>query len=204
MRFLDCRNFLLPATLVLWLGACSTPAPKPAPRATPYVVQDAAAPPAAPASAGTARPTNGIYAWSPAMDDTSQRLQGALRGSDVALSQTTDQRLWLSLPIDAAFAKGRSAVKPGAAASLDQVALVLRSNARAQVQIVGDPDTLAAGAGGSALALDRAASARDWIVARGIVASRIMVASRTARTGPPADAPRLDILIGERAGAAAR
>ena len=181
--------------LVLWaavlvLASCSSP--KPAPQATPYVAQDAAAAPG-----GVPRP-GGAFVWTTAMADTSQRLQSALRSSDMAVSQTTDQRLWLSLPADKAFDKGRSAVKPGAAANLDQVALALRANTRAQVQIVGDPDALSANGAGNALALDRAASARDWIVGRGVVASRIVVASRNAKTGPQADGPRLDILIGER------
>ena len=179
---------------LLWLAGCSTP--KPAPQATPYVAQDAA--PAA-MSGSSARPAvAGAYTWSPTMADTSQRLEAALRGSGMAVSQTTDQRLWLSLPVDTAFDKGRSAVKPAATTSLDQVALALRTNTRALVQIVGDPDTLVASPAGTARALDRAASARDWIVGRGVVASRIVVASRNAKSNPPADAPRLDILVGER------
>ena len=191
--------WLAASLILLWLAGCSTP--KPAPQATPYVAQDAAA-----ASGSSARPAVAAvaYTWSPTMADTSQRLETALRGSGMAVSQTTDQRLWLSLPVDAAFDKGRSAVKPAAAASLDQVALALRSNTRALVQIVGDPDTLVASPAGTALALDRAASARDWIVGRGVVASRIVVASRNAKSNPPADAPRLDILVGERGTAAAR
>ena len=195
MSSLDFRTpplWLAAGLALLWLAGCSTP--KPAPQTTPYVAQDAAA-----ASGGSARPAAaGAYTWSPTMADTSQRLEAALRGSGMAVSQTTDQRLWLSLPVDAAFDKGRSAVKPAAAASLDQVALALRTNTRALVQIVGDPDTLVASPAGIALALDRAASARDWIVGRGVVASRIVVASRNAKSNPPADAPRLDILVGER------
>jgi outer membrane protein OmpA-like peptidoglycan-associated protein len=185
---------LAPAlALALALGGCS--APKQAPQATPYVAQDAAAAPGG-------VPRNAGYSWTTSMNDSSQRLQGALRGSAASVSQTTDQRLWVSLPIDAAFARGRSAVKPAATAALDQVALALRANARAQVLIVGDGDVV--GAGASALALDRAASARDWMVARGVFAGRIVVASRNARGGTPAgDGPRLDVLIGEHAGGAA-
>lgn len=199
MASLDFRTpplWLAAGLALLWLAGCSTP--KPAPQTTPYVAQDAAA-----ASGSSARPTAAAYTWSPTMADTSRRLEAALRGSGMAVSQTTDQRLWLSLPVDAAFDKGRSAVKPAAAASLDQVALALRTNTRALVQIVGDPDTLVASPAGTALALDRAASARDWIVGRGVVASRIVVASRNAKSNPPADAPRLDILVGERGAAAA-
>jgi outer membrane protein OmpA-like peptidoglycan-associated protein len=171
----------------LVLAACSSP--KPPPQATPAGVwpQDGSARP------GPVRESAG-YTWSPQMDDTSQRLRGALSGVDV--SQTTDQRLWLSLPVEAVFPKGRSAVAPGGAANLDKVAQALRVNTRAQVQIVGDADP---GASAPALALDRAASARDWIVGRGVPASRIVVANRSTRAGVAPEARRLDILIGERA-----
>ena len=189
--------FSLPAQAALlaataWLAGCSTP--KAPPAVTPRVAQDAAA--AGPAVA--TRPA-GAYAWTSPMEDAMQRLRSAL-GSPVEVSQTTDQRLWLSWPVESAFDKGRSAVKPQATAQLDQVALLLRANPRAQAQIVGDGDVLGAGAGN--LALDRAASARDWIVARGgIVASRIGVAARNARGAPTSDTPRLDILFGERGAA---
>jgi len=189
MRFVRLFPSLVALVAGLWLAGCSSP--KPAPQATPAGVwpQD-----------GSARPgpvrDNAGFTWSPEMGATSQRLRGALLGSGVDVSQTTDQRLWLSLPVETAFPKGRSAVTPGAAANLDKVAQALRANTRAQVQIVGDADP---GASSAALALDRAASARDWIVGRGVPASRIVVASRSSRPGATTEARRLDILIGERA-----
>jgi outer membrane protein OmpA-like peptidoglycan-associated protein len=182
-------RFFSTLAVALVLAACSSP--KPAPQATPAGVwpQDGSA------RSGPVRDSAG-YTWSAEMGATSQRLRGALSGSDVDVSQTTDQRLWLSLPVESAFPKGRSAVTPAAAANLDKVAQALRANTRAQVQIVGDADP---GASGPALALDRAASARDWIVGRGVPASRIVVANRSTRPGLTPEARRLDILIGERA-----
>jgi outer membrane protein OmpA-like peptidoglycan-associated protein len=183
---------------VATLVACSSP--KPAPQATPAGVwpQDGGKP--GPVRDGSGNGSG--YAWSPKMDDTSQRLRSALSGSGSDVSQTTDQRLWLSLPVDAVFFKSRSAVAPAGGGHLDKVALALRDNPRAQVQIVGDPDPGASA--NAALALDRAASARDWIVSRGVPASRIVVASRSPRPGPVGDVRRLDILIGERAVPATR
>lgn len=190
------RSWLATALLASALAGCSH-APQPAPSAKPA----AAWPPAETAAASTAAKPgpvreNAAYAWTPKMDATSQQLRSALQGSGADVTQTTDQRLWLSLPVDAVFAKGRSAIAPAGTGSLDKVALALRGHARAQVQIVGDAD---AGGASAALALDRAASARDWMVARGVPATRIAVASRTPARGGPADARRLDILIGERA-----
>ncbi len=190
MRFVRLFSSLTALATVTFLVACSSP--KPAPQATPAGVwpQDSAG-----ARPGPVRDNAG-FTWSPEMGATSQRLRGSLIGTGIDVSQTTDQRLWLSLPVETVFPKGRSAVVPAAAANLDKVAQALRANTRAQVQIVGDADP---GAFGSALALDRAASARDWIVGRGVPASRIVVANRSTRPGATPEARRLDILIGERA-----
>ena len=129
------------------------------------------------------------------MDDAAGRLRSALRGSTVDVVQTTDQRLWLSLPGDEAFPAGRSAVTPAARGWLDEVALALRNAPRAEAQIVGAPD---AKGGGSTLALDRAASARDWMVMRGVAARRVAVSAQLPRGAKGAAANRLEILIGER------
>ena len=191
MRFVRLFSSLVALAAAAVLVACSSP--KPAPQATPAGVwpQDGASG----SRPGPVRDNAG-FTWSPEMGVTSQRLRGSLIGSGIDVSQTTDQRLWLSLPVETVFPKGRSAVVPAAAANLDKVAQALRANTRAQVQIVGDADP---GAFGSALALDRAASARDWIVGRGVPASRIVVANRSTRPGTTPEARRLDILIGERA-----
>lgn len=189
MRFVRFFSSLVLLTSAAWLVACSSP--KPAPQATAAGVW--------PQEGGRPGPVRdgSSFAWSPKMGETSQRLRGALFGSGIDVSQTTDQRLWLSLPVETVFPKGRSAVAPGATAHLDKVAQALRDNQRAQVQIVGDADPGVSA--NAALALDRAASARDWIVSRGVPASRIVVASRNARPNTASDARRLDILIGERA-----
>lgn len=180
------------------LAACSTPvAPPPnvpAPVAPAQPSSTAAAPqPAAP---------TGAWAWSPELDEAASRLRSALRGSSVDVVQTTDQRLWVSVPGEDAFALGRAAVKPGAGAWLDEVARSLKALPRAEVQIVAAPD--AKGAGGSALALDRASSARDWMVMRGVPARRVSVSAQTQKSAKTPVPNRLEILIGERGAAPAR
>lgn len=182
------------------LVGCASPTVAP-PRVPPPVAPapGAAAAAAVAAPAGTAGLPGAAstYVWSDRMEAAASKLRSALGGSGVEVAQTTDQRLWLSLPGDAAFAAGRSAVKPGAGAWLDQVAAVLRAIPQAEVQIVGNPD---GNAGNTALALDRAASARDWMAARGVVPTRVSVSGRAAKT--PAQG-KLDLLIGERANGAA-
>jgi outer membrane protein OmpA-like peptidoglycan-associated protein len=139
------------------------------------------------------------YLWSDKLAGAAQRLRSGLQGNNVAVSQTTDLRLWVSLPADAAFAPGRAAVKPPATAWLDQVAAALRELPRAEVQIVSDADAAGSDTGARVLALDRAASARDWLVIRGVPAQRIGVAGRSVHAATAPEQRRLDILIGERA-----
>lgn len=175
----------------LWLSGCAAPAPVPPPSVPPPVS-------AAPAPAASA-PSAGGWAWSSRLDAAAQRLRDQLDGG-AEVAQTTDQRLWISLPNAAAFPPGRAAVSKPAGAWLDRVANALRSLPQAEIQIVGQPDGQSTN---SALALDRAQSARDWMVMRGVPARRVAVSAQTTRGKAKASAEsnRLDILIGERAGA---
>jgi outer membrane protein OmpA-like peptidoglycan-associated protein len=137
--------------------------------------------------------SSGAWVWSPQIESAGSKLRSGLFGSGADVSQTSDQRLWISLPADTTFAAGRSAVTPAAGAWLDQVAASLRALPRAEVQIVGPVDAK----GGAALAVDRAASARDWMVMRGVPARRMAVSGQAPRGRNPGEG-RLDILIGER------
>jgi outer membrane protein OmpA-like peptidoglycan-associated protein len=176
----------------LGLAGCAAP-PVVAPPA-PATIE----PPAVAAGTGPARTGGAAFAWSDKMAASAQRLRGSLQGNNVAVSQTTDLRLWVSLPADVAFATGRAAVRPPATAWLDQVAVALRDLPRAEVQIVSDADAAGNDNAARVLALDRAAAARDWLVIRGVAPQRIGVAGRGGRAATPADQRRLDILIGER------
>jgi len=195
------RRISLPAvlTVVAWLAGCAAPpvvAPPP-----PATIQA----PAVTASPPPVRTTGARYVWSDRLGASAQRLRANLTGGDVSVSQTTDERLWVSLPAEAAFAAGRSAVKPPATGWLDQVAMALRSLPASEIQIVSDADGPANNSRARTLALERAASARDWLVIRGVPPQRIGVSARsstsvTSASGTTAsDGLRLDILIGERA-----
>ena len=178
---------LVPA---LWLAGCAAPlVPVPPPPVPPAV---SAAPMPAPAPSGA-------WTWSPGLDAAAQRLRDSLHGSGVEVAQTTDQRLWLSLPGVETFPAGRSAITRPAGGWLDQVALALRGLPQAEVQIVGQPDVRQGG--GTALALDRAASARDWMVMRGVPARRVAVSGQGPKGKTALAESRLDILIGERSAA---
>lgn len=163
------------------LGGCALPK-----------VSTPALPPPVSAAPQPAAPS-GAWVWSPQIESAGSKLRSALFGSGADVSQTSDQRLWISLPADTSFPAGRSALTPAAGAWLDQVAASLRALPRAEVQIVGPVDAK----GGAALAVDRAASARDWMVMRGVPARRMAVSGQAPRGRNPGEG-RLDILVGER------
>jgi len=159
--------------------------------------QSAAPPVPPPVSAAPQPPSRaGAWAWTPRLESAGTQLRSALSGSGVELSQTQDQRLWISLPAGEAFAPGRSALTPAATAWLDRVAASLRGIPRAQWQIVAPADAR----GGAALAVDRAAAVRDWLVTRGVPAQRMAVSGAPPR-GPASGSgeARVEILVGERA-----
>jgi outer membrane protein OmpA-like peptidoglycan-associated protein len=187
------RRALLLAGLVL--AACSVPTVAP-PKLPPAV---APAPPLAGSPAAPARAA-AAYVWSPQMSGAADRLRNQLAGHGVTVTQTSDQRLWLSTSGVEVFDKGRAALRSEARPWFDQVALALRGNARAEFRIVGSGDPGAQGSGAEALASDRAASARDWLVARGVSPVRVAVSGRIARASTATEWSRLDILVGERAG----
>jgi outer membrane protein OmpA-like peptidoglycan-associated protein len=188
-------NLALPplGAVVLWLVGCAS-APVP-------VVEP---PPPAPverptASVGAPRPLS-AYVWSDRLANAARKLRDDLQPAGVNVAQSADQRLWLSLPSEAVFATGRSAVKAPAMPWLDRIAAVLREQPKAEVQILGEPDPRSRDdAASRVLALDRAASARDWIVARGVSAQRVSVAGRRAGSTAASEDRRLDIFVGERA-----
>jgi outer membrane protein OmpA-like peptidoglycan-associated protein len=142
---------------------------------------------------------NSVFVWSDRLATAARKLRDDLQPAGVAVAQSADQRLWVSIPSEAVFAAGRSAVKSPAAPWLDRIAMTLREQPRAEVEILGEPDARSRDDVASrVLALDRAASARDWIVARGVSAQRVSVAGRRQVNQAPAEDRRLDIFVGER------
>jgi outer membrane protein OmpA-like peptidoglycan-associated protein len=180
------------ALAALLLAACQSP-PQPLPPPAPAV------PGSAP---GPARGT-GAFEWTTAADRVESELRSLARPGGPIVTRSTDQRVWVVLPGEATFEPGRSALQPGARAWLDRVAAAVRGWPTAEIRIVGHTDATGTAAANDALSLDRAASVRDWLVARGVPAPRIGVAGRGAReagTGSPGGDRRVEILIGERSG----
>jgi outer membrane protein OmpA-like peptidoglycan-associated protein len=150
----------------------------------------------------------GDYTWTQGLANTQDQLTSTLRASGATVSQTNDNRLWITLPGDPTFEPGRSTLKPKARTQLDKIASYLRTMPNAEVRIVGHTDPKGSTATNNALSLERAASTRDWLVARGFPAMRTAVAGRGAAdpiasnkddTGRASNR-RVEILIGQRRG----
>ena len=197
----NCLPLIATGTIVLGLVGCGS-SPKPVPKATSAVEGSAPGP-----AYGKTAP--GAFTWSNSMQAARGQLESSLRGTGVTVNRSTDDRLWITLPGDLSFEANRSALKPGARAALDQVSLAVRRLGPVDVRIVGHTDSKGSAAANNALSLDRAASARDWLVARGLSPVRIAVAGRGAQdpvAGNDTDSGRasnrrVEILVGERGAA---
>ncbi|HSV70406.1 MAG TPA: hypothetical protein VLI72_09855 [Methylibium sp.] len=148
-----------------------------------------------PAGAPASRaPAGGLFGnlfgsgLSPALEAQRARLKQALEGTPVVVEATGDRRLRVSVPARHAFEPGRTVVKPALAAVLDQFAIGFKPYAATTELRVGAPDDPTPS---SRLVRDRAASARDYLVTRGVPLSRIVDAGGSGTAG-------LELLVSDR------
>ena len=130
---------------------------------------------------GGAVGAGGGYIWSKKMQDQKMAMERATAGTGVAVSQTPDNRLKLDIPSDVSFDVGRSAIKPNFAPVLSHFATSLNQNPITSVTIVGHTDNTGSDATNNPLSVDRANSARDYLVARGVAGQRIATDGRGER-----------------------
>ena len=130
---------------------------------------------------GGAVGAGGGYIWSKRMQDQKIAMERATAGTGVAVSQTADNRLKLDIPSDVSFDVGRAAIKPNFAPVLTHFATSLNQNPITSVTIVGHTDSTGSDAVNNPLSFDRANSARDYLVGRGVAAQRIATDGRGER-----------------------
>lgn len=149
----------------------------------------------------------GTYIWSQNMERQKREMEQATRGTGIAVTQTQDNQLMLNIPSDISFAVGRSDIQSNFAPVLDQFAAGLRNNPNADVRIVGHTDSTGSDAVNNPLSVDRAASTRSYLVARGVdgrriaidgVGSHYPIASNDTADGRARNR-RVEIFMGERA-----
>ncbi len=149
----------------------------------------------------------GGYIWSRQMEDKKRQMERATAGTGTVVAQTADNQLRLSIPSDISFASGQDEIAPRLMPILDQFAQGLNQQPAMEVRIVGHTDSTGSDAINLPLSVQRAQSARDYLVSRGVAASRISIDGRGARE-PIADNSteagrarnrRIDIFLAERA-----
>lgn len=136
---------------------------------------------AAGAAIGGAVGAGGGYLWSKHMEEQKATMEQATKGTGVSVSQTADNQLKLDIPSDVSFDSGRYDVKPNLRPILDRFATTLNQNPVTTIRIVGHTDNSGSDAINNPLSVNRAAATRDYLVARGVAASRISIDGRGAR-----------------------
>lgn len=161
---------------------------------------------------GGAVGAGGGYLWSQKMQEQKAAMEKATVGTGVAVTQTADNRLKLDIPSDISFATNRSDISPSFAPILNQFATSLNQNPVTTVTIIGHTDSTGTDAINNPLSVDRANSARDYLVSRGVSRTRVMTDGRGSRepiadnSNPTTRAKnrRVEIYVAEPAPQAAR
>ena len=146
--------------VLVLLGGCATRAPVgPSPTSP--------APSGGPQSGTPSRPS----APPPTLASEQQRLSALFDGTPVVFAMQADGSLRVEVPLRFSFDPGSSTVKPPLAAVLDRIATSQRRNG-SRVLVVAPGDKRGKGI---TLGVERAVSARDYLVGHGVAATRFTV-----------------------------
>ena len=143
------------------------------------------------AAAGAAVGAGGGYLWSKRMQEQKQAMEQATQGTGVAVVQTADNQLKLEIPSDISFDIGQANIKPAMRPVLDRFAQTLVANPATTIRIIGHTDSSGSDAVNNPLSVRRAASAGDYLTARGVTPNRVAIDGRGSRE-PVADNGTLD------------
>jgi len=130
------------------------------------------------AAIGAAVGAGGGYVWSKHMEKQKAEMEQATQGTGVSVSQTADNQLKLDIPSDVSFDTNRYDIKSNLRPILDRFATTLNQNAVTTVTIIGHTDSTGTDAVNDPLSVNRAASTRDYLVDRGVAASRVAINGR--------------------------
>ncbi len=151
----------------------------------------------------------GGYIWSNQMAQKKAAMEQATAGTGVEVTQTADNQLKLNIPSDISFDTGRADIKTNLRPILDQFAQGLNNQPNTEIRIIGHTDSTGSDAINNPLSVNRAASARDYLAARGVDSRRIQIDGRGSRE-PVADNyseagrarnRRIEIFLAERSAA---
>ena len=133
------------------------------------------------AAIGAAVGAGGGYLWSKHMEKQKAEMEQATQGTGVTVTQTADNQLKLDIPSDVSFDTNRYDIKPNLRPILDRFATTLNQNTVTTMTIIGHTDSTGTDAINNPLSVNRAASTRDYLVARGVAANRIAIDGRGSR-----------------------
>ncbi|OGU21988.1 MAG: hypothetical protein A2580_12650 [Hydrogenophilales bacterium RIFOXYD1_FULL_62_11] len=133
------------------------------------------------AAIGAAVGAGGGYLWSKHMEKQKAEMEQATQGTGVSVSQTADNQLKLDIPSDVSFDTNRYEIKSNLRPILDRFATTLNQNPVTTVSIIGHTDSTGSDAINNPLSVNRAASTRDYLVARGVASNRIAIDGRGSR-----------------------
>jgi outer membrane protein OmpA-like peptidoglycan-associated protein len=147
----------------------------------------------------------GGYIWSQRMEEQKRAMEQATQGTGVAVTQTADNQLKLEVPSDVSFAVNRADIQPNFRPVLDRFSQTLNQNPAATVRVIGHTDSTGTDAINDPLSINRAASVRDYLAARGVSPQRVQIDGRGAREPVTSNATdlgraqnrRVEIFVGE-------
>lgn len=116
--------------------------------------------------------------WSKKMEAQKKEMEEATAGTGVVVTQTEDNQLKLEIPSDISFAVGSAVVDANFKKVLNTFATGLVQNPSANVTIVGHTDSSGSDAVNDPLSVKRASSVRDYLVTKGVGASRFTTEGR--------------------------
>ncbi len=120
----------------------------------------------------------GGYIWSNQMAQKKAAMEQATAGTGVDVTQTADNQLKLNIPSDISFDINSAVIKPKLRPILDQFAQGLANQPNTEIRIIGHTDSTGSDAINNPLSINRAASARNYLVSRGVSAQRIQIEGR--------------------------
>lgn len=132
-------------------------------------------------------------AGGPSLHQQRYQLAREFAGTPVTVEAAESGGYRVAVPLKYAFDRRRSAVKAPLGAVLDRIAGGVRTNTATLVRISAPSD----GRGGAVLARDRAESARDYLIARGVPRERFISVG-------PSTGEDVEILVSEGSATAAR
>jgi len=122
--------------------------------------------------------------WSKRMQDKREALEKATQGTGIEVARTADNQIKVNVPSDFSFDVGQARIRPDMRPVLDEFARNLDPNMR--VRVIGHTDSTGSDSINQPLSVDRAEAVREYIAARGVATSRVIVEGHGSRE-PVAD-----------------